>query len=209
MDTTKSFVVEWVLTNGKTEGFTIEGVKWSVVDEPMTVYRGQGTSKSGLRMRGAPEPSILSADLRPVISTSTEKAVAQNYNGVNECCVFTITLQTGVEYLNVQEIAKGIEDADVTAMIETLRGRIPLTKSGKPNMCFALNKCDPENLVKTFRDRVATEHELIVRAGGVFTKPVPLDGKLQEFEVSYSPNTGGRRRTLRSRRKRRTYRRRV
>ena len=200
MDTTKSFVVEWVLTNGKTPGFTIEGVTWSVVDEPMTVYRGQGTSR--LRMRGAPEPSILSADLRPVISTSTEEAVAQNYKGDDGCCVFTITLQTGVEYLNVQEIAKGIEDADVTAMIDTLRRRIPRTKSGKPNMCFALNKCDPENLVKTFRDRVATEHELIVRAGGVFSE-------INDSKTTYSMKTGGRRHTLRSRRKRRTYRRRV
>lgn len=200
MDPTKSFVVEWVLTNGKTPGFTIEGVTWSVVDEPMTVYRGQGTSR--LRMRGAPEPHILSADLRPVISTSTEEAVAQNYKGDNECCVFTITLQKGVQYLDVQKTVEGIQDADVSAIIETLRGRIPLTKSGKPNMCFALNKCDPENLVKTFRDRVAAEHEIMVRGGGVFSEVI-------EFKTTYSMKAGGRRRTLRSRRKRRTYRRRV
>jgi hypothetical protein len=202
MDPTKSFVVEWVLTNGKTPGFTIEGVTWSVVDEPMTVYRGQGTSKSGLRMRNSPDPHTLTADLRDVISTSTDEEAAKQYVGTDQCCLFTITLEKGVQYLDVQKTVEGIQDADVSAIIETLRGRIPLTKSGKPNMCFALNKCDPENLVKTFRDRVAAEHEIMVRGGGVFSEVI-------DFKTTYSIKTGGRRRTLRSRRKRRTYRRRV
>jgi hypothetical protein len=199
MDPTKSFVVEWVLTNGKTPGFTIKGVTWSVVDEPMTVYRGQGALR--LRMRGAPDPHTLSGDLRSVISTSTEEAVAQNYKGDDGCCVFTITLQKGVQYLDVQKTVEGIQDADVIAIIETLRVRTRTT-SGKPNMSFAINKCKPDDLVKTFRDRVATEHEIMVLGGGVFSE-------IKDLKTTYSMTSGGRRRTLRSRRKRRTYRRRV
>jgi hypothetical protein len=199
MDPTKSFVVEWVLTNGKTPGFTIKGVTWSVVDEPMTVYRGQGALR--LRMRGAPDPHILRADVREVISTSTDEEAAKQYAEKDKCCLFTITLQKGVKYLDVQKTVEGIEDADVIAVIETLRGRT-LTTSGKPNKCFAVNKCSTDVLVKTFRDRVVTEHEIMVLGGGVFSEVI-------DFKTTYSMTSGGRRRTLRSRRKRRTYRRRV
>ena len=191
VDPLKSFVFEWVITNGSLPGFAerLEATKplWQTVTEEMTVWRGQGHAKKGIPSLGP--PNVLSTGMRPVISMSKDRASVTEYAGA-DCCIFKIVLKSGVKYLDIESIFTPEDDYD--ALADDVRKKA----SGswvKPNTPRKV-------LVAFFMKNMSKEHEIIVLGDGSFSDPVSEGGKPEVFTTTYSPKTAGRRRRRKTRR---------
>jgi hypothetical protein len=188
MDAVKLLIFEWVITNGSLPGFAerLEATKpmWKTVEADMTVYRGQGHSKKGIPAVGAVPPNVLKGDIRPIISTSKERASVLDYAGP-DCCIFQIVLKPGVKYLDIEAMF-GADDA-YEDLADEVRKLAPASGSWvRPNT--------PRHVLTSFfMKNLKKEHEVMVLGGGTFTEPVSIGGTPQGFEVSYSPKTAGRR----------------
>jgi hypothetical protein len=191
--TVQALVFEWVLTNGSLPGFVdrVNATKhlWPKTPEPQRiVWRGQGKVKPGIPQRAPPDS--LRSDVRPVISTSEDKASAAVFGG-DDCCLYQIVVKPGVRYLNVEKVGAGYIPDDVVNYVKSLipEDRKGFTSRATPNMKF----------ISAFKTRIEKEHEILLECGGIFTDPVSFsDSVPKEFHTSYQMKAGGRRRTRRT-----------
>lgn len=200
--TVQALVFEWVLTNGSLPGFDdrVNATKhmWPKTPEPQrVVWRGQGKVKPGIPQLASPDS--LRSDVRPVISTSEDKASAAVFGG-EDCCLYQIVVKPGVRYLNVEKVGAGYIPRHVVDYVKSL---IPENRKG-----FTSKTTSDMVLVNAFKERIAKEHEILLEGGGVFTDPVSFSESVpKEFHTSYQMKSGGRHRGSSSRRTRRTRRR--
>ena len=187
-DTVQALVFEWVLTNGSLPGFAdrVDATKhlWPETPEPQRiVWRGQGKVKPGIPQLAA--PGSLRSDVRPVISTSEDKASALVFGG-DDCCIYQIIVKPGVRYLNVEDVGARYIPDNVVNYVKSLipPDRKGFTSRTTPNMV----------LVNTFKTRIGKEHEILLEGGGIFTEPVSFSESVpKEFHTSYQMKSGGRR----------------
>ena len=188
MDAVKLLIFEWVITNGSFPGFAerLDATKpmWKTLEADMTVYRGQGHSKKGILPVGEVPPNLLKGDIRPIISTSKERASVIEYAGI-DCCIFQIVLKPGVKYLDIEAMF-GPEDA-----YEEIAGEV--RKLAPTSGSWVRPNTPRHVLTSFFMKNLQKEHEVMVLGGGTFTEPVSIGGTPQGFEVSYSPKAAGRR----------------
>ena len=197
--TVQALVFEWVLTNGSLPGFAdrVNATKhlWPETPEPQRiVWRGQGRVKPGIPQLAA--PNSLRSDVRPVISTSADKASAAVFAG-EDCCLYQIVVKPGVRYLDVETVGAGYIPSYI---VDYVKSRIPEDRKG-----FISRATPPMKLISAFKTRIAKEHEILLEGGGVFADPVSFSESVpKEFHTSYQMKAGGRRRGSSSRRTRRT-----
>lgn len=191
VDPLKSFVFEWVITNGSLPGFDqrLNDTKplWQTVTEEMTVYRGQGHAKKGIPSLGP--PNVLSTGIRPIISTSKDRASVTEYAGA-DCCIFKIILKPGVKYLDIESIFTPEDDYEALADNVRKRASGSWVKPTTPRKVLAA----------FFMKNMSKEHEIMVLSDGSFSDPVSEGGKPEVFATTYSPKTAGRRRRRKTRR---------
>jgi hypothetical protein len=191
VDPLKSFVFEWVITNGSLPGFDqrLNDTKplWQTVTEEMTVYRGQGHDKKGIPSLGP--PNVLSTGIRPIISTSKDRASVTEYAGV-DCCIFKIILKPGVKYLDVESVFTPEDDYEALADDVRKRASGSWVKLNTPRKVLAA----------FFMKNMSKEHEIMVLSDGFFSDPVSEGGAPEVFATTYSPKTAGRRRRRKTRR---------
>ena len=197
--TVQALVFEWVLTNGSLPGFAdrVNATKhlWPETPEPQRiVWRGQGRVKPGIPQLAA--PNSLRSDVRPVISTSADKASAAVFGG-EDCCLYQIVVKPGVRYLDVETVGAGYIPSYIVDYVKSL---IPEDRKGFISRATPFMK-----LISAFKTRIAKEHEILLEGGGVFADPVSFSESVpKEFHTSYQMKAGGRRRGSSSRRTRRT-----
>jgi hypothetical protein len=197
--TVQALVFEWVLTNGSLPGFAdrVNATKhlWPETPEPQRiVWRGQGRVKPGIPQLAA--PNSIRSDVRPVISTSADKASAAVFAG-EDCCLYQIVVKPGVRYLDVERVGAGHIPLEIVDHVKSL---IPEDRKG-----FISRATHFMKLIGVFKTRIAKEHEILLEGGGVFADPVSFSESVpKEFHTSYQMKAGGRRRGSSSRRTRRT-----
>jgi hypothetical protein len=202
MDAVKLLIFEWVITNGSLPGFAerLDATKplWKTVEADMTVYRGQGHSKKGIPMVGAVPPNLLKGDIRPIISTSKERASVIEYAGA-DCCIFQIVLKPGVKYLDIEPMFTSTSPSTgeryiyvAPEIVDGLKARVPNTPEYAN---YWIKPRTPSGaLIQFFKRNIQKEHEVMVLGGGVFVEPVSLKGAKPEVLItSYSPKAAGRR----------------
>lgn len=190
--TVSALVFEWVLTNGSLPGFAdrVRETKhrWTKNESDFTVWRGQGKAKRGIPQLA--DPSSLLSDVRPVISTTTNKESALVF-GEKDCCLYQIVVKPGVRYLNIEEVGKGFISPTV---VDYVRSLIPEYRTG-----FTSRKTPNMSLIKAFKTRIAKEHEILIESGGIFADPVSFsDSTPKQFHTSYKMKTGGKKKTRRN-----------
>ena len=194
--TVQALVFEWVLTNGSLPGFAdrVNATKhlWPETPEPQRiVWRGQGRVKPGIPQLAA--PNSLRSDVRPVISTSADKASAAVFAG-EDCCLYQIVVKPGVRYLDVETVGAGYIPSYIVDYVKSL---IPEDRKGFISRATPFMK-----LISAFKTRIAKEHEILLEGGGVFADPVSFSESVpKEFHTSYQMKAGGRRRGSSSRRR--------
>lgn len=215
-------VVEWILTNGKLDGFDERVVRsfpaWDVLKAPMTVYRAQG-SRVTTQAEGS-DPTVLMPGVRPVLATSKTKESASRYAGPT-CCLFEIELPAGTRVIDVTShlTAHDPLSEEVLGNFRSLcqPGTVkwPNPKTGYEYIRKAIDdRCKGREITKGERKgTVLPEDEIMVYAvGGSFGAAEDI-GSGQDViatkRVPFIPGpSGGRRRSSRGRTFRRTSKRR-
>jgi len=200
-------VIRHVL-NPSSSDFNSSALKWKTITEPLVLYRGQCSESKKAIPRVGNNPLEISSQYGKVISTSmtlTDKIkrfACEPPNGR----IFEIHVVPGVPVARLQDSLNGHNVTE--AVFQFLKDELPDTSYYK--------KKSLEQIRGAFFSTLMKENEVLLDPSkGRFLKESgesedwksdEIDGK---YVTGFFPNKGGRRRTLRSRRKKRTYRRRV
>jgi hypothetical protein len=104
----KQLVIEYILTNGTLPEFQerLELSKpfWKTATEPFIVYRGQGHEKAAFEKPQNTNKTNIKNAARPVISTSKNINSVLEFTDKQGCCIFEITVDPGIQFLDFTEI---------------------------------------------------------------------------------------------------------
>lgn len=116
----KQLVIEYILTNGTLPGFQqrLESSKpfWKTATEPFIVYRGQGHTKPGITAPPNTAKNNLKNAVRPILSTSKNINSVLEFTDKQGCCIFEITVEPGIQYLDFAEITD-VTGNDISAFM--------------------------------------------------------------------------------------------
>lgn len=199
-------VIRYVL-NPSSDKFNMSALDWKTTTEPLVLYRGQCSESKKAIARVGNNPLEISLQYGKVISTSASltpkiKAFACKPNGR----MFEIHVVPGVPVARLRDSLNGYNVTE--AVFQFLKNELLDTSYYK-------NKSLEEIRAAFFSTLMKENEVLLDPSKGRFLKESgePEDWRSPEVDGKYVtgffPKKGGRRRTLRSRRKRRTYRRRV
>jgi hypothetical protein len=157
----KPFVLEYILTNGALPGFKerLETSKesWKTVTTPFTVYRGQGHTKPGIPVPPNTVKNNIKNSVRPVISTTKNITNALQFTDQQGCCIFEITVQPGIRYLDFTEFPDFTEN-DVKEFMAMKEEKEKETEYE----IWPYNYISPPILVKIANDRKNKETEVLL-----------------------------------------------
>jgi hypothetical protein len=199
-------VIRRVMTPSS-DKFDLSALKWTTTTSPLVVYRGQCAQTTKAIPRVGNNPLEISLQYGKPISTSKE--VTTKINGF--ACkpngrLFEIHVVPGVL---VADLGNSLREYNVDeSTFQFLKDELPNTSG--------YNKLSLKQIRAAFFGTLAKEQEVLLDPSkGIFRnelgetedwKSPEVDGK---YVTGFFPTKGGRRHTLRSRRKKRTYRRRV
>lgn len=127
----KQLVIEYILTNGTLPGFQqrLESSKqfWKTATEPFTVYRGQGHEKAAFEKPQNTNKTNIKNAARPVLSTSKNIKSILEFTDKQGCCIFEITVEPGIQFLDFTEITD-IAENDVAAFMSVKKQLDPEDK---------------------------------------------------------------------------------
>ena len=181
---------------------------WEATKSPLVLYRGQCGHSSKNIPRVGTNPLEISTNYGQPISTSramTDKI--REFSCKPDGRLFEIHVVPGVLVADLRDSLKGY-DVNNDAVFQFLKDELPATSMWKTKSLAQLRA----GFFKTLSDE---QEVLLDPFAGRFRKESgePEDWSSPEvngvYVTGFFPKKGGRRRTLRSRRKRRTYRRRV
>jgi hypothetical protein len=201
-------VIRYVM-NPSSDKFNPYALAWTTTPSRIVVYRGQCAQSTKNIPRVGSSPLEISLAYGKPISTS--RAMTDKIRGF--ACkpngrLFEIHVVPGVLVADLRDSLKGYDDVNTDATFEFLRDELPPSSAWKTKSLGQLRA----GFFKTLSD----EQEVLLNPfAGWFRKESgePEDWMSPEvngvYVTGFFPQKAGRRRTLRSRRKRRTYRRRV
>ena len=181
---------------------------WEATKSPLVLYRGQCGHSSKNIPRVGTNPLEISTNYGQPISTSramTDKI--REFSCKPDGRLFEIHVVPGVLVADLRDSLKGY-DVNNDAVFQFLKDELPTTSMWKTKSLAQLRA----GFFKTLSDE---QEVLLDPFAGRFRKESgePEDWRSPEvngvYVTGFFPKKAGRRRTLRSRRKRRTYRRRV
>ena len=181
---------------------------WEATKSPLVLYRGQCSHSSKNIPRVGTNPLEISTNYGQPISTSramTDKI--REFSCKPDGRLFEIHVVPGVLVADLRDSLKGY-DVNNDAVLQFLKDELPATSMWKTKSLAQLRA----GFFKTLSDE---QEVLLDPFAGRFRKESgePEDWRSPEvngvYVTGFFPKKAGRRRTLRSRRKRRTYRRRV
>jgi hypothetical protein len=181
---------------------------WTATKTPIVLYRGQCGHSSKNIPRVGTNPLEISTNYGQPISTSraiTDKIM--EFSCKPDGRLFEIHVAPGVLVADLRVSWKGY-DVNNDAVYQFLKDELPATSMWKPKSLAQLRA----GFFKTLSDE---QEVLLDPSAGQFLKESgePEDWSSPEvngvYVTGFFPKKAGRRRTLRSRRKKRTYRRRV
>ena len=181
---------------------------WEATKSPLVLYRGQCGHSSKNIPRVGTNPLEISTNYGQPISTSramTDKI--REFSCKPDGRLFEIHVVPGVLVADLRDSLKGY-DVNNDAVFQFLKDELPATSMWKTKSLAQLRA----GFFKTLSDE---QEVLLDPFAGRFRKESgePEDWRSPEvngvYVTGFFPKKAGRRRTLRSRRKRRTYRRRV
>ena len=201
-------VIRYVL-NPSSDKFNMSALDWKTTTEPLVLYRGQCSESKKAIARVGNNPLEISLQYGKVISTSASltpkiKAFACRPNGR----MFEIHVVPGVPVARLRDSLNGYNVTEAVFQFLKDRDELPVTSIWKTKPLAQIRAAFFSTLMKENEVLLDPSKGRFLKESGEqedWTSP-EVDGK---YVTGFFPTKGGRRRTLRSRRKRRTYRRRV
>jgi hypothetical protein len=200
-------VIRYVM-NPISPEFKISDIVWTTTKSELTVYRGQCAQSTKNIPRVGSNPLEISLAYGKPISTSRELTdKIREFSCRPSGRLFEIHVVPGIRIADLRDSLKGY-DVNADATFEFLRDELPPSSAWKTK--------SPAQLRAGFFATLGKEKEVLLDpSAGRFLKESgePEDWSSPEvngvYVTGFFPKKAGRRRTLRSRRKKRTYRRRV
>jgi hypothetical protein len=177
----KPFVLEYILTNGALSGFKerLETSKesWKTVTTPFTVYRGQGHSKPGIPVPPNTVKNNIKNSARPVLSSTKDINNALQFTDKESCCIFEITVQPGIRFLDFTEFS----DFTYNDVKEFMTNKEEIEK-GTEYEIWPYSYISPATLAKIANDRKNKETEVLLDGNQGTFKPMG-EGLPKTFEL--------------------------
>jgi len=193
--------------NPSSDKFVPSALIWKITTKPLVLYRGQcGKSTKAISRVGNNSLEISSQYGKPISTSASLTSKIQAFACKPDGRMFEIHVVPGVLVARLQDSINGYNVDKAT--FQFLKDELP-DRSAYKNMSL-------DQILAAFFRTLKTENEVLLDLSkGVFRKESgepedwmspEMDGK---YVTGFFPINGGRRRTLRSRRKKRTYRLRV